>query len=60
MNQQKAREILGDWIHSDGSLHGAGIYWSPRNPQQAEIDIRLTAEQMEAIAWWMQNTPTNL
>ena len=56
MDEKKAREILGDTIEPAGELVNFSNYtsWKP-----GEIDITLdglfSAEELEAIAWWMKN-----
>jgi hypothetical protein len=56
MNEEKAREILGPDIGADGSLFGGENYlhWSP-GEQSATLDGSFTADDLEAIAWWMRN-----
>jgi hypothetical protein len=54
MNEERAREILGDRIQSDGSLFDALCYLNTRG-SFATLDGEFTAEELEAIAWWMTN-----
>jgi len=56
MNEAKAREILGDWIKPDGGLYCLGRYvsWHTSAPD-ACLDDNFTADELEAIAWWMRN-----
>lgn len=56
MNESKARSILERDIQPDNSLYSLGWYlsWVPGNPE-ACLDGDFTAEDLEAIAWWMKN-----
>lgn len=56
MNEAKAREILGDTIRPDGSLyHGLQyVYWVPEE-KDVTLDSDFSADELEAIAWWMRN-----
>lgn len=62
MNEKRAREILGNVegrtgaIHPDGRLYNLGAYldWAP-GYENATLDGEFTADQLEAIAWWMRN-----
>lgn len=63
MDEQRAREILGDRIESDGRLvaglspkNSGSEYmgWTP-DDEIAALDGRFTADELEAIAWWMRN-----
>lgn len=71
MNEQLAREILGvitgaECIRADGSLHGViediqdyeVLSWVP-NDISATLDGTFSADELEAIAWWMRNSPLN-
>lgn len=59
MNEEMAIEILReDVIQPDGSLYSGGWYleWpSLKNHGEAQLDGRFTADELEAIAWWMRN-----
>lgn len=57
MDESKAREILGDWIKADGHLYGLGAYlsWHSLSANRATLDGDFTADELEAIAWWMKN-----
>lgn len=59
MNEQRAREILGNTIQSDGSLREGQqyTYWKP-GESNVTLDSDFTADELEAIAWWMRNAPT--
>ncbi len=56
MNETKARAVLGDWIREDEGIFDLGHYvsWKP-NSETACLDDYFTADQLEAIAWWMRN-----
>lgn len=56
MNEEQARKILGDAIEGDNGLYSCGWYlaWSPHE-NTACLDGDFTAEDLEAIAWWMRN-----
>lgn len=66
MNEQRARDILGKndgsfnppfgAIKADGSLDDIGRYlsWSPGD-DGVSLDGDFTAEELEAVAWWMRN-----
>lgn len=55
MTEQRAREILGDAIAPDGGLSGkkpAFCWW--RTDERAWTHGHFTADQLEAIAFWMR------
>lgn len=56
MDEAKAREILKAAICPDGALHGARWYldWAT-DCAEAALDGGFTADELEAIAWWMRN-----
>lgn len=56
MNEEIARKILGDDIKSDNGLYNSGSYlaWTPGD-NKATLDSEFTADELEAIAWWMRN-----
>jgi len=56
MDEDKAREILGDSIQPDDSLFSCGWYvqWRKHN-STAVLHGEFDAEDLEAIAWWMRN-----
>jgi len=60
MDEEKARETLcgdGDNIIQDnGGLHSLGWYlnWEAGD-SEACLDGQFTADELEAIAWWMRN-----
>ena len=57
MNSKKAREILGDTIKTDYGLHDLYSYTDWRvGDNSVTLDGLFTANELEAIAWWMRNT----
>ena len=59
MDESKAREILSSNLINIGennSLHSSGHYvdWYPTT-KTATLDDEFTADELEAIAWWMRN-----
>ena len=56
MNEEKAREILGDTINSDGSLFCLDHYivWNVGD-MVVTLDCQFNADELEALAWWMRN-----
>lgn len=56
MDEIKAREILSADITNDGSLMNVGWYlsWKVGN-KDACLDGDFTADDLEAIAWWMRH-----
>lgn len=69
MNEARAREILGDRIIGKRQLLSVGynnLNWLPRHPKPrglidgpeilpAYLNGQFTADELEAIAWWMRN-----
>lgn len=58
MTEQRAREILGDAIQPDGMLCHNEQYslWPDGGDLTAvKLDGRFSADELEAIAWWMRN-----
>ena len=53
MDEQHAREILGDAIDGKG-LYTQNLCWE-FGDATVEIDGEYTADELEAIAWWMRN-----
>ena len=55
MTEERAREILGDAIQSDGSLYRIGGYieWLTFR-KSVVLDSEFTAEELKAIAFWME------
>lgn len=65
MNEQQAREILGDSIRADGALDSVRkfLMWPTQAgdrppPNIAVLDGDFSADELEAIAWWMRNSPS--
>jgi hypothetical protein len=56
MNEEQARAILGESVEPDGSLFNLGHYiaWD-KDSDEVTLDCRFTADELEAIAWWMRN-----
>lgn len=55
MNEQKAREILGNCISGDVLFNiSKYISWSASR-SNATLDGEFSVEELEAIAWWMRN-----
>lgn len=57
MDEIKAREILGRWVKDDDSLSSLDPYINA-NCEDASLDGGFTADQLEAMAWWMRNKLT--
>lgn len=58
MDEEKAREILRDWIvEADNGLDGImpDICWVPWKSTVSLEGDDFTADQLGAIAWWMEN-----
>ena len=66
MDEHRARQILGDMICSDGlsncgdALGGNGYLSWHRDDPDACLDAQFTADQLEAIAWWMRHAVRGL
>jgi hypothetical protein len=60
LNEQRAKEILGNAIWNDGGLRSLEWYlsWGPTD-EWATLDGIFSAEELEAIAWWMRNHYVN-
>lgn len=56
MNEEQARQILGDTIQPDNRLYSLGhyIYWDKEDSKVC-LDGNFNAKKLEAIAWWMKN-----
>ena len=56
MNEQKAMETLKDFIERDNSLYLNGRYvaWN-LSDKKITLDDDFTADELEAMAWWMRN-----
>jgi len=58
MNEEKAREILGDIIKEDNSLFCLGQYiaWPIGvSTRKICLDAYFKIEELEAIVWWVNN-----
>lgn len=58
MNEEKAREILRGWLRPDGTLRDDGecwVHWPDPPGDHVHIDGRLTADELEAMAWWIRH-----
>lgn len=58
MDEQKARDFLWGDISPSNGLFNANrfISWS-QGDVKVKLDGHFTAEQLDAIAWWMRNAP---
>jgi hypothetical protein len=56
MDEKLAREILGETVRPDDRLLGFENYahWHPGDAV-ATLDGEFTADELEAVAWWMRN-----
>ena len=56
MDEEAARKILKGYIEEDGGLYCLGHYlaWSPGDDDIC-LDCRFSADELEAIVWWMRN-----
>lgn len=55
MNEERARELLEGCITETGlSNSGRYLAWDHKN-KEATLDGDFTADDLEAIAWWMRN-----
>jgi len=57
MDKIHAKKILEEAIMADNSLHALDWYlrWN-LNDKDVVLDGQFTADELEAIAWWMRNT----
>lgn len=58
MTEKRAKKILKRWIEPDNGLFCLGQYvaWPiSGDKKQACLDSSFTADELEAIAWWMRN-----
>ena len=60
MDSAQATQILQSSVASDGGLYNVGWYlaWSPGNAT-ATLDGTFTADDLEAIAWWVRQYKDN-
>lgn len=57
MNEKQCNNILdSDIKKADGSLHSLSwyLFWE-KGDVQATLDGDFTADELEAIAWWMRS-----
>lgn len=57
MNENRAREILGEAINADNSIgpsYGHFMEWAP-DYEVVILDDGFTVDELEALAWWMRN-----
>lgn len=56
VTREQAIRILGDAIGADGGLYRLGwsIGWNA-GAMSATLDGTFTADELEAIAWWLRN-----
>jgi hypothetical protein len=61
MNEKTARKLFGEVRQPDGSLRETDDNWIvwPVRPdgESIQIDGGFTAEQLDALAWWIRNCP---
>jgi len=57
VNEDRAREILKNYIEPDSGLYSLGHYmaWTPGD-DIITLDCKFDVEELEAIAWWIRNT----
>lgn len=58
MNEEKAAEIIGEWLEEDGAIQcwDPWIFWQPdRCPEDISLEGGFSADELEALAWWMRN-----
>lgn len=57
MTEQRARELLGLAAGRDGMLTDFAGRWLTWHPGEREVHLKgaFTADELEAIAWWMRN-----
>lgn len=60
MNEEKAREILGEWIGNRADpnaleyLGGPYVCWAPNRGDEITLDGPFSLEELEALAWWVR------
>lgn len=63
MTRKEARKILRGLVGSDNSLYSYRAKWNYLcwfvDDDRITLDGRYTAEQLEALAWWIKNNTTN-
>ena len=59
MNEKKARKILGIFVEPNGGLRNLDqcLAWPTAggDKKYAVLNAQFTANELEAIAWWMRN-----
>ena len=57
MDRQEAEKILSGTIQPDNSLYNLGHYicWDIGD-EEVTLDCRFSADELEAIVWWMRNS----
>jgi hypothetical protein len=57
MDEQRARAILKSWIEPNGHLSALDPYvnGAAGDTDGITLDGGFSAEQLEALAWWMRN-----
>ena len=57
MNEEKAREVLGDCVFGVycKGFSGAKHWFTLQENKTVSMEGNFTAEQLKAIAWWMEN-----
>lgn len=55
MNEERAREILGDHIQKDNSLTSDSDYVFWVGKDTIIIDGHYSTDELEAFVWWMKN-----
>lgn len=63
MTEERARALLGDAVNDDGGLYcncgdtlrEAYVTWNTDEDTACLDGHNFTADQLEAIAWWMRN-----
>jgi hypothetical protein len=55
MNEQKAREILGEDITEDGVSNGINYVYYKKGDDCVTLDGSFGVDYLEALVWWMKN-----
>lgn len=60
VDEPKAKKILKGMFKRDGSIDDSGryIWWKVGSPAVQIDAVDLTADELEALAWWMRNHGT--
>jgi hypothetical protein len=62
MNERRVRALLGDWIQRDGTIRGFRqfvCYPEYDGGCKVALDGVFSADQVEALAWWMRHGRPN-